>query len=57
MKKTKPAAKKGKPASDRPEEKYKPTAREQEAIDAFATACLPASYRQAEGQENRGRRL
>ena len=37
MKKTKPAAKQGKPASD-PEEKYKPTAREQEAIAAFVAA-------------------
>ena len=37
MKKPKAAAK-GKPSTDQPKEEYKPTAREQEAIDAFVAA-------------------
>ena len=37
MKKSKAAAK-GKPATDQPEEEYKPTPREQEAIKAFVAS-------------------
>jgi hypothetical protein len=38
---------KGKPSTDQPKEKYKPTAREQEAIDSFVAARKTRNARRA----------